>query len=39
MIEPATVGAGLELAHPHMLRHACGCALANKGHDTRAIQG
>jgi hypothetical protein len=22
-----------------MLRHACGCALANKGHDTRAIQG
>jgi site-specific recombinase XerD len=32
--------AGLELkAHPHMLRHACGYALANKGHDTRAIQG
>jgi Phage integrase family len=26
-------------AHPHMLRHACGYALANKGHDTRAIQG
>jgi hypothetical protein len=23
-------------AHPHMLRHACGFALANKGHDTRA---
>jgi type 1 fimbriae regulatory protein FimB/type 1 fimbriae regulatory protein FimE len=23
-------------AHPHMLRHACGYALANKGHDTRA---
>ena len=22
-----------------MLRHACGYALANKGHDTRAIQG
>jgi integrase len=22
-------------AHPHMLRHACGYALANKGHDTR----
>src|SRR5262249_45624979 len=21
--------------HPHMLRHACGYALANKGHDTR----
>jgi integrase len=28
---------GLEL-HPHMLRHACGFALANKGHDTRALQ-
>src|SRR6185503_8813085 len=25
-------------AHPHMLRHACGFALANKGHDTRAFQ-
>lgn len=25
-------------AHPHMLRHACGFALASKGHDTRAIQ-
>jgi type 1 fimbriae regulatory protein FimB/type 1 fimbriae regulatory protein FimE len=24
--------------HAHMLRHACGYALANKGHDTRAIQ-
>ena len=36
----AAAGAGLELkAHPHMLRHACGYALANKGHDTRAIQG
>jgi len=33
-------GLGLELkAHPHMLRHACGYGLANKGHDTRAIQG
>jgi len=35
--------AGLEAklgfpAHPHMLRHACGFALANKGHDTRALQ-
>jgi site-specific recombinase XerD len=40
MIERAAVGAGLELkAHPHMLRHVCGYALANKGHDTRAIQG
>jgi integrase len=25
-------------AHPHMLRHACGYALANKGRDTRALQ-
>jgi integrase len=25
-------------AHAHMLRHACGFALANAGHDTRAIQ-
>src|SRR5271156_1533178 len=24
--------------HVHMLRHACGFALANAGHDTRAIQ-
>jgi hypothetical protein len=40
MIERVAVVAGLELkAHPHMLRHACGYALANKGHDTRAIQG
>jgi site-specific recombinase XerD len=40
MIERTAAGAGLELkAHPHMLRHACGYALANKGHDTRAIQG
>jgi site-specific recombinase XerD len=40
MIERASAAAGLELkAHPHMLRHACGYTLANKGHDTRAIQG
>jgi hypothetical protein len=40
MIERAAIGAGLELkAHPHVLRHACSYALANKGHDTRAIQG
>jgi integrase len=31
MIERAADGAGLELkAHPHMLRHACGYALANR---------
>jgi integrase len=36
MVERAAAGAGLELkAHPHMLRHACGYALANKGHDAR----
>jgi AcrB/AcrD/AcrF family len=35
MIERAAAGAGLKIkAHPHMLRYA----LANKGHDTRAIQ-
>jgi integrase len=40
MVERAAAAAGLDLkAHPHMLRHACGYALANKGHDTRAIQG
>jgi site-specific recombinase XerD len=40
MIGRAAASAGLELkAHPHMLRHACGYALANKGHNTRAIQG
>jgi type 1 fimbriae regulatory protein FimE len=31
--------AGLSFAvHPHQLRPACGHALANAGHDTRAIQ-
>jgi site-specific recombinase XerD len=40
LVERAAAAAGLELkAHPHMFRHACGYALANKGHDTRAIQG
>ena len=39
MIERAGVEAGLGFqAHPHVLRHACGFALANKGHDTRALQ-
>jgi integrase len=39
MVERAGVEAGLGFkAHPHMLRHACGFALANKGHDTRALQ-
>lgn len=31
--------AGLDInAHPHMLRHACGFALADRGVDTRLIQ-
>jgi type 1 fimbriae regulatory protein FimB/type 1 fimbriae regulatory protein FimE len=39
MMERAGEAAGLKFkAHPHMLRHACGFALANKGHDTRALQ-
>ena len=39
MVERAGVEARLVFkAHPHMLRHACGYALANKGHDTRALQ-
>src|SRR5271163_4960870 len=40
MVERAGTAAGLAFkAHSHMLRHACGFALANAGHDTRAIQG
>jgi integrase len=39
MIERTSIQAKLGFkAHPHMLRHACGYALANKGHDTRALQ-
>jgi integrase len=39
MIERAAEAAKLKIkAHPHMLRHACGFALANAGHDTRALQ-
>jgi integrase len=39
MVERAGKAAGLSFkAHAHMLRHACGFALANKGTDTRAIQ-
>ena len=33
----AATNIGLKV-HPHMLRHACGYALANAGHDTRAPQ-
>ena len=39
MVERAGAEAPLAFkAHPHMLRHACGYALANRGHDTRALQ-
>jgi integrase len=39
MVERAGEVAGFKFkAHPHMLRHACGFALANKGHDTRSLQ-
>jgi integrase len=39
MVERAGKAAGFKFkAHPHMLRHATGFALANKGHDTRALQ-
>jgi integrase len=39
MIERAGRAAKLAFpVHPHMLRHACGFALANAGHDTRAVQ-
>jgi type 1 fimbriae regulatory protein FimB/type 1 fimbriae regulatory protein FimE len=39
LVERAARSAGLDFkAHPHMLRHACGYALANAGHDTRALQ-
>ena len=39
MVERVGVEANLDFkVHPHMLRHACGYALANRGHDTRALQ-
>ena len=39
MVARAGEAAGFKFkAHPHMLRHACGYALANRGHDTRALQ-
>jgi len=41
LVKKCAQAAGLdELAiHPHMLRHACGYDLANRGADTRLIQG
>jgi len=38
MIAAAGLRAGLGHVHPHMLRHACGFTLANRGTDFRAIQ-
>ncbi len=39
MVERAGLAAELGFkAHPHMLRHADGFALAKKGHDTRSLQ-
>jgi type 1 fimbriae regulatory protein FimB/type 1 fimbriae regulatory protein FimE len=39
MLERAGIEANFGFKpHPHMLRHACGYALANRGHDTRALQ-
>ncbi|EMP6174899.1 tyrosine-type recombinase/integrase [Citrobacter amalonaticus] len=39
IIKKLGTNAGLSLSvHPHMLRHACGYALADKGKDTRLIQ-
>jgi type 1 fimbriae regulatory protein FimB len=39
LLKTYSVAAALPLiAHPHMLRHACGFALADQGADTRLIQ-
>jgi integrase len=38
LIASAADRAGLAPVHPHMLRHSCGFALANKGYDLRLIQ-
>lgn len=36
-VRTAAARAGLSIAvHPHMLRHGCGHALANRGYDSRA---
>jgi site-specific recombinase XerD len=40
LIERAGVEAKLPFkCHPHMLRHACGYTLANRGVDTRTLEG
>jgi type 1 fimbriae regulatory protein FimB/type 1 fimbriae regulatory protein FimE len=38
MVERAAAASLNLKAHPHMLREACGYALANRGYDTRDIQ-
>jgi type 1 fimbriae regulatory protein FimB len=38
LITAAAVRAGVAPVHPHMLRHSCGFALADRGHDLRLIQ-
>jgi type 1 fimbriae regulatory protein FimB len=38
LIAAAGERAGLPSLHPHILRHSCGFALADKGHDLRLIQ-
>ena len=38
ILSTAGVRAGLGHVHPHMLRHSCGFALANRGYDLRLIQ-
>ncbi len=38
LVAVAAERAGLPGTHPHTLRHSCGFALADKGHDLRLIQ-
>lgn len=38
LVAVAAARAGLPGVHPHTLRHSCGFALADKGHDLRLIQ-
>jgi len=38
LVATAAGRAGLADVHPHTLRHSCGFALADKGHDLRLIQ-
>ena len=38
IVKAAGARADLGAVNPHMLRHSCGFALANKGHDLRLIQ-